>query len=115
MTDNRKLKRWKLIYALRIFESGSDAPVGHVDDINESGMMIVGDKAFTPKEEYSFWMEVPMKSGELEHVELRGRCAWTEVDEEYELNRNGFELHDVEALVVVAINCLIDELAFEEK
>lgn len=115
MTENRKLKRWKLIYALRIFDSDTDALIGHVDDINEGGMMIIGDRAFAPDQEYRFWMEVPMKSGEQEHVEIKAHCAWTEADKEYDLNRNGFKLHDVEALVVVAIKCLIDELAFEGK
>ena len=46
--DNRRLKRWHLIYYLRVFEQGSMDLFGHVVDITTQGMRLVNTEPITP-------------------------------------------------------------------
>lgn len=111
--EKRKLKRWRLIYSLRVFERETDQLFGHLSNISDGGMQLVTEKAVDTDQDFNFWMEVQLESGEMKSVGLRAHSRWLNSDNDTGLYHAGFELRDIDPLLVVSIRCIIDELQLE--
>ncbi|MDH5648244.1 MAG: PilZ domain-containing protein [Gammaproteobacteria bacterium] len=111
--ENRKLKRWQLIYSLRVFESASHQLFGYLSDISDNGMSLVTEKAIPVNRGMRLSMEVRQQNSEILPVELDARSVWVNQDEETGLYRAGFELSGLDPLLVTSVRCIIDELKLE--
>lgn len=111
--EKRKLKRWQLIYSLRVFEEETDQLFGHLTNISGSGMQLVTEKAVDTDQDFDFWMEVRMQNGEMKSFVFHVHSRWLNSDDDTGLYHAGFELRDIDPLLVVSIRCIIDELKLE--
>ena len=80
MTENRKMKRWHVIYYLRIFDQDTGSHLGHLVDITTEGIKMVSEEAISSKKEFRLKMEVPLESGKTEEVLFNARSLWSQKD-----------------------------------
>jgi hypothetical protein len=111
MDEHRRVKRWRLIYHLRVFDRHSDAMLGHIADVSTEGMMLVGEIPIEVKKDFDLWMEIPLEGGERARVLLRARSLWTKPDSNPAFYKTGFLLYNPSAQVVAGVRAMIEELA----
>lgn len=114
MTENRSLKRWHLIYYLRVFDLETDSLLGHLVDITTEGMKTVSEEPIAVDKEFRFRMEVPLESSEAEEVLLNAHSLWCSKDTNPDFYATGFRLVYPERNVIKIIRALIDELSFND-
>ncbi len=114
MTENRSLKRWHLIYYLRVFDQDTDSLLGHLVDITTEGMKMVSEKPILTEKEFRIRMEVPLKSSSAEEVSLNAHSLWCSKDANPDFYATGFRLINPERAVINIIRALIDELSFND-
>lgn len=112
-TDKRKFARWQLVYSLRVFETETDALIGYLADISDSGMSLVTEKSFKLGKRTFLWMEVRLQTGEVVRVDLEAESRWADQNKDTGLYHVGFELSEIDPLLVVSIRCIVDELTLE--
>ena len=69
--EKRSLKRWHLIFYLRVFDQDTGALVGHVVDINTGGMMLISDNPITTDTDFDFWIDIPLDEVNRKRVVLK--------------------------------------------
>ena len=114
MGDKRRLKRWHLIYYLRIFACDSELLLGHIVDISTEGLMLISEKRIPTAREFDLRMEIPTEEG-VRNITMKAHSMWSDHD----VNRNffdtGFELVDPSEAIIEQIRELIDEFHFNGK
>lgn len=110
--ENRNLERWHLIYYLRVFDKSTGGLLGHVVDINEEGVMLVGPNPLPVDRNYDMSMEVPGDNGDSSKIEFCGKALWSRSDINPDFYDTGFELYEMDADTVVKVQKLIDDLHF---
>ena len=112
--EQRKLKRWHLIYYLRVFDEQRSALIGHVFDITTQGLRLVSEWPIPSGSVYQLSMEVPHDSGETIRVSLPARALWSRPDEDSSgFHHTGFQLLEPSPRAVERIRSLID--AFKQE
>ena len=96
-------ERAHLIYRLRVFDAASGRLLGHMTDITQEGMMLIGEKAVKPKREFSLRMDLPrnvMKDGNLRFTAV---SKWCRKDVRRGFYSMGFQIQSIspEGLAVV--------------
>lgn len=114
MTENRSLKRWHLIYYLRVFDLDEDSLLGHLVDITTKGMKMVSEKPTPIGKEFHLKMEVPLKTCAAEKVKLNAHSLWCSKDANPDFYATGFRLVNPEKALIGIIRALIDELSFND-
>lgn len=114
MTENRKLKRWHLIYYLRVFDQDSDSLLGHLVDITTEGMKMVSEKPVHTEKDFRLRMEVPLESSTAEEVLFTAHSLWCTKDTNPDFFATGFRLMNPERTVVHIIRGLINDLSFND-
>ena len=112
--EQRRLKRWRLIYHLRLFDRDSGASLGHVADISMRGLMLVHDMPIELEKDYSLSMEYVNDSGEVDTLCLQGRSRWTGKNANPRFWNTGFSLSDPPEEAVELIMSMVDELGFDD-
>ena len=114
MADKRRLKRWHLIYYLRVFECDNGQLLGHLVDVTTEGLMLVSERRIPNGQEFDLRMEIPTEDG-IRNIPLKTYSVWSD----YDINRSffdtGFELVDPSSETIYQIRELIDELHFDGK
>ena len=113
-SEKRKLKRWHLIYYLRVFDEQRSAMIGHVFDITTQGLRLVSEWPIPSGSVYQLSMEVPHDSGETIRISLPARALWSRPDEDSPgFHHTGFQLLEPSTRAVERIRTLIE--AFKEQ
>ncbi len=115
MGNKRGLKRWHLIYYLRVFESGSEQLLGHVVDITTEGLMLISEKRIPFDREFDLRMEIPNEDGGKRNFTMKALSVWSDRDVNRSFYDTGFELVDPTPDTIEQIQMLIDELHFDGK
>lgn len=111
MDDRRALKRWHLIYYLRVFDVETDSLLGHVIDIHTGGLSIGGEWPLPQNKSFQLRMTLPGDGDEPETVSIHARCVWSQEDEERpRFYRSGFSLIQPNPRTVQTIGELISSL-----
>jgi hypothetical protein len=108
-TDQRRIKRIKITYYLRVFDAGTDGMLGHVADITTEGMMVVGERAIPQNRRYRLWMEFAGKDHHNERVELEAESVWSRQDLNPKFHNSGFRLIEPSREAINRIRDLIDQ------
>ncbi len=108
-TDDRKLKRWGLIYHLRAFDSDNQSMLGHVADITTKGIQLVSNTEIEQRD-FHLEMEVPSESGGTEKELLDAQCTWSKLHTVTNLYQSGFRITKASTEAISSIQSLINEL-----
>ena len=77
MQEKRRLKRWHLIYHLRIYDQQTDSLVGHVVDITTEGLRVVSEWPIPTGRDFQLWMDLPDNdSAGTTRIWFRARSLW---------------------------------------
>ena len=92
--DPRSVERTKIIYYLRVFQDGADGDplLGHVVDINEDGLMLVGDRDVPIGRSYSLHMDLPRNVMMRPRLTLVAECKWCRKDPRDDFYESGFRI-----------------------
>lgn len=115
MTEKRKLRRWHVVYYLRIFDHETESQLGHVVDLTTEGLKVVSEWPIPTPKRYSLWMELPRPDGETKQIHLEAESLWSQRDEaDSRFHSTGFKLSRVTQEATRAIRALVDELKLNE-
>ena len=114
MTENRKMKRWHVIYYLRIFEQDTGSLLGHLVDITTEGMKMVSEEAIPSKKDFRLKMEVPLEGEKTEEVLFNARSLWCKKDTNPDFYATGFYLENLSGATIEVIQALIADLSFDD-
>jgi len=114
MAENRKMKRWHVIYYLRIFDQDTDSLLGHLVDITTEGIKMVSEESIPFKKDFRLKMEVPLKGTETEEVLFDARSMWSQKDTNPDFYATGFRLEKPNMETIKVIQALISDLSFNE-
>jgi hypothetical protein len=114
MQEKRRLKRWHLIYYLRVIDRNANQPIGHLIDINEEGMMLVSETPIPLNQEFQLQMVLPEEIAGVTQWDFHATSVWSEPDINPSLYKTGFHLLDVRLEDVGTIECLIDDYGFRD-
>lgn len=112
MDDKRRLKRWHLIYYLRVFDQENEALLGHIVDITTEGMRLVSEWPIPLDKAFQLWMEIPRETGESGKVYFQAHSLWTTEDVNPDFHVTGYRLVSPSSRVTLQIRRLIDEFKF---
>jgi len=113
-SDRRKIKRWHLIYYLRVVDNGTGKLMGHIVDINTDGIMLMSEDQIEPGNEFSMsasWHNLDQKE---ETVEFKAESRWSRKDVNPTFYLTGYKLIDVSHEVFSTIQDLIQDLGFDD-
>jgi hypothetical protein len=111
--ERRALKRWHLIFYLRVFDEESAAVLGHIVDISESGMMLVSDDPIPVCKDFHVWVDVPSETGPRQRIQLKVRSLWSHNDINPDFYDTGFFIKDASADTVDKLTQLIEDFTTE--
>jgi len=112
-TGHRQLKRWHLIFYLRVFDNNTGELLGHLADLTTEGVMLVSDQDIPVGKDYVLKMEYPERDNRKQgSIILNAHSLWSNPDINSQFYDNGFKLIDPSAESVTILRELIDELAF---
>lgn len=114
MTENRKMKRWHVIYYLRIFDQDTGSLLGHLVDITTEGIRMVSEDAIPTEKGFHLRMEVPLEGKKAEGVLFKARSLWSSTDTNPDFYATGFHLENPDDATITVIQGLIDELSFND-
>ena len=112
--DKRQLKRWHLIYYLRVFADDTKAFVGHAVDISPGGLKLVSEWPIPVGRIFGMWMEIPREEGTPQRISFRGEALWSERDGNPRFYNTGFRLVDLNAEGTERIGELISGLKLDQ-
>ncbi len=114
MNEHRRMKRWHVIYYLRIFDRDSGSLLGHLVDITTEGMKMVSEEPIPSKKDFRLKMEVPLEGEKTEEVLFNARSLWSEKDTNPDFFATGFYLENLNSDTINVIQSLIADLSFED-
>ena len=114
LSEQRSLKRHRLMYYLQVYDGASNKVIGHVMDITTTqGLMLLCDEPITVQEQYRLIMKFSKGyvSGRKELV-FDATCRWCREDEDPSFYLAGFQIQKLLPQEVQFIQSLIDEFGF---
>jgi hypothetical protein len=111
--ERRTLKRWHLIFYLRVFDEESAAVLGHIVDISENGMMLLSDNPIPVTKNFRVWVDVPSETGPRQRIHLEARSLWSHNDINPDFYDTGFYIKDPLPDTIHQLNQLIEEFKSE--
>jgi len=114
LTEKRELKRWQLIFYLRVFDQETGSLLGHIVDITTEGLMLISETPIPTERDYRLWIEIPQEGGERQRIPLEARSLWHDRDINPACFDTGFRLINITPEALHKIRLLIDDLKFYE-
>ncbi len=114
MYENRNMKRWHVIYYLRIFDRDAGSLLGHLVDITTEGLKMVSEETIPSKKDFSLKMEVPFEGGKTKEVLFNARSLWSKKDTNPDFYATGFNLESLDRDTIEIIQALIADLSFDD-
>ena len=114
MIEHRKLKRWHVIYYLRIFDQDTGSLLGHLVDVTTEGMKMVSERAIPVHEDWRLKMDVPLEGETGQEVLFQARSMWSGKDTNPDFYATGFQIANPEPGTIQVIQSMIDGLSFDD-
>ena len=111
--EQRQLKRFHLIYYLRIFEAESGINVGHLVDITVEGIMMISEEPIPTGKDYSYKMKLPGIFHGRDEIEFKAHCLWCKKDINPEFYVSGYKIETLDPQDVETITSLISTYGFK--
>jgi hypothetical protein len=110
--EKRTLKRWHLIFYLRVFDEDTTKLLGYIADISTCGMMLISDQPILLQRDYNLWVDVPQEDGPRVRVSLKARSLWSKKDVNPDFYDTGFCLINATSEQLHRIQLIIDDFKF---
>lgn len=88
----RRLERAHLIYFLRVFDATSGRLLGQMVDLTTDGVMVIGERAVSPRQKYTLRMDLPRNVAVGRHLTLEAQCKWCREDSSGDFFSMGFRI-----------------------
>lgn len=111
--DRRRFKRRHLLYYLKVTDLNG-YPLGHLVDITEEGVLLLGEEPFSEGDYVTFHMNLPSGFDSEEKIEIQARCQWTKISTKPHLFEGGFQFFEVSPSVRALIRQLIEEFGMQD-
>ena len=112
LIEQRRQKRWQLVNYLRVFDETNGQLLGHLIDLNEEGIMLLGTETLACEQEFQLLME-RLSDGKTSRIQLRAHSLWSKQDADPNLYKTGFRLIDPDEHQLAFLKELIAELGIE--
>jgi hypothetical protein len=113
--DQRNLKRWQLIFYLRVFNQEDGTLLGHIVDVHEQGLMLLCDQPLPTGQEFKLWVDVPRDTGPRQRISFSARSLWSRSDINPDFYDTGFQITEITPFALRRLRLLIEEFKFEFK
>lgn len=110
--ERRSVARRHLIYYLRTWERSNNRLLGHVVDITTDGFMLISEEPITVDNEYHLEVRLPNTQGDLQPMQFRAVCRWSNNDVNKSFYDSGFEILEKASDAVHSIQTMINEYGF---
>ena len=114
MWDNRRAKRTRLLYYLKVYDDATVGFLGHLIDITPGGLLVLCGRAVEPDTELRLRMALPTESGGSKDLILVAKSVWCKNDLREGGFKVGFQLQELSAETREVIDFAIREHAFRE-
>jgi hypothetical protein len=94
MDERRDSERTRAGFQAEIRRADTGDVVGHLADISEGGLMLVGDRSLKVDEIVGLAIELPRDAGKASSVEIEARVCWIQPEVEPGMLAVGLEWTD---------------------
>jgi hypothetical protein len=112
--DLRQVNRKYLVFYLRVFDGMSSKILGHLVDISEKGIMLVGDNPIPVGEDYRLRMRLPTQMKDQSEIMFTATSRWCKSDANPDFFLAGFQIHDLDPAARELIGTLIKDFSCNE-
>ncbi|KJR99537.1 MAG: hypothetical protein VR65_16315 [Desulfobulbaceae bacterium BRH_c16a] len=112
--DLRQANRKYLVFYLRVFDGMSSKILGHLVDISEKGIMLVGDNPIPVGEDYRLRMRLPTQMKDRNEIIFTATSRWCKNDANPDFYLAGFQIHELEPDARELIGSLISDFSYNE-
>lgn len=114
MLEKRRLKRYHLIYYLRVFDKNTGQLLGHLVDIHTEGIMLLSEEPIECDINFQLQMILPGEILGTQTWNFEAQSKWCEQDVNPQFYNTGFQLiyafpHDIEL-----VESLVEDYGFHE-
>ena len=92
MRERRNEYRKELTYYLRAYENGDSHLFGHVANVSDHGVLIVGRRPHERGFVYQLSIALTEPKSRSEHFFVEAICKWSQEDSTSEFFRSGFKM-----------------------
>jgi c-di-GMP-binding flagellar brake protein YcgR len=111
----RQADRWYLVYYLRVFDGMSRNILGHLVDISEKGLMLIGENPVEVNGDYQLRMCLPSQMKDRDEIIFSATSRWCKKDANPDFYLVGFEMHDLAPKIREIIVSLIRDFRHGDK
>ncbi len=112
MIERRKDTRHNLILYLRVFDRDNDKLIGHVVDVSSTGMMMVSDDSFAPRDVRKLRIMLPYSVQSARHMDVDVECRWCGPDANDDFYDTGFRFLNSDAVMRETIDSVVQDVGF---
>ncbi|MDX1605101.1 MAG: PilZ domain-containing protein [Candidatus Competibacterales bacterium] len=109
------MKRWQLIFYLRVFDRETERQLGHIVDITTEGMMLISDQPIPLNTDFKLWIDVPQDDDQRERIYLDAHSLWSSKDVNPDFYDTGFRLQRLTPDRLEDIQILIGEFGINAR
>ncbi len=111
----RMQERTRLIYHLRVFDAKENRLIGHMVDINENGLLIIGERSVPIGERFRLRMDLPKNLMPEGKVEFAVESKWCKQDKAGEFFSMGFLILDISPESHALVRSLAKQFCTDEE
>lgn len=113
-SDSRQVSRKYLVFYLRVFDGMSSKILGHLVDISEKGIMLVGDNPVPVGEDYRLRMRLPTQMKDQTEIVFTATSRWCKNDANPDFYLVGFQIQELDPKARELISSLIKDFSYNE-
>jgi hypothetical protein len=108
----RQVDRRYLVFYLRVFDGMSSKILGHLVDISENGLQVIGDSPVEINLNYRLRMRLPTLMKDRNEIVFSATSRWCKVDSNPDFYVSGFQMHDLPLQKTELIKNLIRDFGY---
>ncbi|MEW5818537.1 MAG: PilZ domain-containing protein [Spirochaetota bacterium] len=112
--EKRDMKRWHLIYYLRVFDRNTNNLIGNLVDITTEGIMLISEKPINTNQIYYFRMDLPQAVEGKKEIQFDCQSLWCKNDVNPDFYDTGFKFVNISDNARKIITELINTFFFRD-
>jgi hypothetical protein len=108
----RQVDRRYLVFYLRVFDGMSSKILGHLVDLSENGLQVIGDSPVEINENYRLRMRLPTLMKDRDEIVFNATSRWCKTDSNPDFFISGFQMHDLPVQKTELIKNLIRDFGY---
>lgn len=96
MIEKRKYKRRNFLYYMRVTDSFTQKPIGHLSDVSMVGFKLDGTEPLPVGEHYNLRLDLPNEMADKNFLTFMAQSKWCSTDKANPFTKNiGFEIINI--------------------